>query len=166
MNPQSLLHLYSVIYFRSIGTHFVWIHTNVLFQSTSIIGCIDLKYYGYKKIKSGEKPFSFSLLGATVEYPDFHFSAFDGASEAMWEKHLSAQASAPVTSLYLRASPSRENSGSSRPINTATLAISKWRCDVALMHQTLFLKEIFQTFNLPLVLLSSRRCMDFIWRLG
>src|SRR4051812_12776575 len=37
-------------------------------------------------------PFAFSLCGATPEYPDFHFSAADSASEYRWEEFLVAVA--------------------------------------------------------------------------
>lgn len=60
-----------------------------------------------------------------MEYPDFHFSAFDAASEAMWEKSLTAQATAPVDSFYFKSgSSSRESTRTSAaPTATAPQAI-------------------------------------------
>lgn len=60
------------------------------------IACVDLKYYRYVKNPNLEKPFGFSLIGATSEFPDFHFSASDRASENLWESYLSVRAMAPV----------------------------------------------------------------------
>lgn len=63
------------------------------------IACIDLKYYRYTKNPNLEKPFGFSLIGATIEYPDFHFSASDSASESLWETYLRSRATAKVNTL-------------------------------------------------------------------
>eukprot|EP01127_Copromyxa_protea_P019239 TRINITY_DN6196_c0_g1_i1.p1 TRINITY_DN6196_c0_g1~~TRINITY_DN6196_c0_g1_i1.p1 ORF type:complete len:578 (-),score=57.25 TRINITY_DN6196_c0_g1_i1:98-1699(-) len=63
------------------------------------MACMDLKYYRYFKNPTLEKPFGFSLVGATPEFPDFHFSASDSASSALWESVLYMRAKSPVSAV-------------------------------------------------------------------
>eukprot|EP01126_Amoeba_proteus_P046529 TRINITY_DN5266_c0_g1_i3.p1 TRINITY_DN5266_c0_g1~~TRINITY_DN5266_c0_g1_i3.p1 ORF type:complete len:499 (+),score=85.75 TRINITY_DN5266_c0_g1_i3:154-1650(+) len=67
-------------------------------DTSTPIGCIKLKFYFFKQLWTGEKPHSFSLLGTTVEYPDFHFSALDAGNAVLWSSHLSQYANTPLKS--------------------------------------------------------------------